>query len=165
MIVRYWQPFQEIETLRNQLDKVFEDVTSVVDGTSVTWTPAVRLVESGDHYRLTVQLPGLNPADVDVQVTREAVVITGQRREPEVTEGDRVLYDNRRYGSFRRVVNLPDPVRNEAVTADFNHGLLTLTLPKVEDARNKVVKINLGHLATNPADAIAPETDGADATA
>jgi HSP20 family protein len=162
MIVRYWQPFQELETLRQQLDQVFDDVTHAVDGDAVTWTPAVRLVESGDHYLLTVLLPGVNPDDVDVQVTRESVAISGQRQALAVAEGDRVLYDNIRYGTFRRVVNLPEAVRNDAVTADFTDGLLSLTLPKVEEVRNKVVKINLGQRDANRTDAIPAEAAGSE---
>ncbi|WP_008315300.1 Hsp20/alpha crystallin family protein [Leptolyngbya sp. PCC 6406] len=143
MIVRYWQPFQEVETLRRQLDQVFEDITNVVDPSTTTWTPAIRLVESGDTYRLTVQLAGVNADDLDVQVTRESVLLSGKRQAPEIAERDRILYENIHYGAFQRVVNLPNAVQNEAVTAEFNQGLLTLTLPKVEAARNKVVKINL----------------------
>jgi HSP20 family protein len=160
MIVRYWQPFQEIETLRHQLDQVFEDVTNAVDGNVVTWTPAIRLVEHGDSYVLTAQLAGVQPSEVDVQVTRDSVAISGQRSQPETPEGDRVLYENIRYGTFRRVVNLPEAVRNDAVTAEFSQGLLTLTLPKVEEARNKVVKINLSQL-TDAAPATIPAEDEA----
>ncbi|NER85340.1 MAG: Hsp20/alpha crystallin family protein [Leptolyngbya sp. SIO1D8] len=150
MIVRYWHPFQEVDTLRRQLDKVFDDVNHVLETNVITWTPAVRLIETEDDYRLTVQLAGMDPDAIDVQVTREAVVIAGDRKQPEVAEGDRVLYSDIRYGTFRRVVNLPEAVQNDAVVADFNNGLLTLTLPKVEEVRNKVVKINLGQSDTTP---------------
>ncbi|MEO1295875.1 MAG: Hsp20/alpha crystallin family protein [Cyanobacteria bacterium J06636_16] len=144
MIVRYWHPFQEVETLRRQLDQVFNEVGNAVENAPTTWTPAVRLVETEDAYALTVQLAGIEPDAIDVQVTREAVSITGNRIQAETREGDRVLYDGIRYGAFRRVVNLPEAVQNDAVEANFNNGLLTLTLPKVEEIRNKVVKINLG---------------------
>ena len=155
MIVRYWHPFQEVETLRRQLDKVFDDVSHAIETTPAAWTPAVQLVETGDTYRLTVQLAGIDSDTIDVQVMREAVVIAGDRKQPEVEEGDRVLHNDIRYGTFRRVVTLPDAVQNDAVVADLNHGLLTLTLPKVEEARNKVVKINLGQHESTPE--IAPE--------
>ena len=144
MIVRYWHPFQEVETLRRQLDQVFNEVSNTVENAPTTWTPAVRLVETEANYVLTVQLAGIEPDAIDVQVTREAVSITGNRTQPEIAEGSRVLYDGIRYGAFRRVVNLPEAVQNDAVEANFNNGLLTLTLPKVEEVRNKVVKINLG---------------------
>lgn len=143
MIVRYWHPFQEVETLRRQLDQVFNEVGNAVENAPTTWTPAVRLVETEATYILTIQLAGIEPDAIDVQVTREAVSITGNRTQPEITEDSRVLYDGIRYGAFRRAVNLPEAVQNDAVEANFNNGLLTLTLPKVEEVRNKVVKINL----------------------
>jgi HSP20 family protein len=144
MIVRYWHPFQEMETLRRQLDSVFEEVSNVIETAPTTWTPAVRLVENGDRYLLTVQLAGVEPAAIDIQATRETVSIAGERQQPEVVEGDRVRHDDMHYGPFRRVINLPEAIQNDAVTADYRNGLLTLTLPKVEDVRHKVVKVSLG---------------------
>lgn len=148
MIVRYWHPFQEVEALRRQLDTVFNEVGNAIETAPTAWTPAVRLVESGDRYFLTIPLAGVESDAIDVQATREAVVVSGERQQPEVAEGDRVLHDSVRYGHFRRIVNLPEAIQNDAIAADFTNGLLTLTLPKVEEARNKVVKVSL----TQPAD-------------
>ena len=144
MIVRYWHPFQEVETLRQQLDSVFNEVSNAIETAPAAWTPALRLVENGDHYRLTVQLAGIAPEAIDVQATRESVVITGERQQAATAEGDRLLHDDIHYGHFRRVVNLPAAIRTDAIAADFADGLLTLTLPKVEEDRHKVVKISLG---------------------
>ena len=157
MIVRYWHPFQEVETLRRQLDSVFNEVSNVIETAPSAWTPAVRLAENDDHYVLTVQLSGINPDAIDIEATRENVVISGERRQAEVSEGDRVLHDDIHYGHFRRVVNLPEAIQNDAVEADFEHGFLTLTLPKVEEVRNKVVKINLGQSAETEAEV--PQAD------
>ncbi|MEL6401917.1 MAG: Hsp20/alpha crystallin family protein [Cyanobacteria bacterium J06626_4] len=152
MIVRYWHPFQEVETLRRQLDSVFNEVSNVIETAPSAWTPAVRLVENDDRYVLTVQLSGINPDEIDIEATRETVVISGERHQAEVGEGDRVLHDDIHYGNFRRVINLPEVIQNDAVEADFENGFLTLTLPKVEEVRNKVVKINLGSSADTVAD-------------
>ncbi len=143
MIVRYWHPFQEVETLRRQFDSVFNEVSNVIETGPVNWTPAIRLIENADRYLLKVQLAGINPDTIDIQATRESIIISGERPEPETAEGDRVLHDDLHYGTFRRVVNLPEAIQNEAVEADFDHGFLMLTLPKVEEVRNKVVKISL----------------------
>jgi len=144
MIVRYWHPFQEVETLRRQLDRVFDEVTNTADVTPVHWTPAVRLVEAGDNYVLTAQLAGVTADNLDIQVTRDAIAIAGDRPQPETDDTVNVLHDDVRYGSFRRVVTLPEAIRNDAVEANFTDGVLTLTLPKVEEVRNKVVKVSLG---------------------
>ncbi|MGD1941567.1 MAG: Hsp20/alpha crystallin family protein [Leptolyngbyaceae cyanobacterium] len=152
MIVRYWHPFQEVETLRRQLDSVFNEVSNVIETAPSAWTPAVRLVENDDRYVLTVQLSGIAPDAINIEATRENVVVSGERRQAEVAEGDRVLHDDIHYGHFLRVVNLPEAIQNDAVEANFDNGFLTLTLPKVEEVRNKVVKINLGQSANTMAD-------------
>lgn len=144
MIVRrYLDPFTEINSLRRQINDVFGDLTTETLAKS-DWTPALRLVEQADEFVLTVHLAGIHAADVDVQVSAEAVSISGTRQAAELAETAKLLYDDTRYGRFHRVVNLPDAVQNEQVKADFSHGLLTLTLPKVVEARNKVVKVSLG---------------------
>jgi HSP20 family protein len=149
MIVRYWHPFQEVETLRRQLDSVFNEVSNVIDSAPTAWTPAIRLVESNDHYVLTVQLSGITVDSLDIQATRESIVISGERQQIEVSDGDLVLHDDIHYGTFRRVINLPEAIQNDAVEANFENGFLTLTLPKVEEVRNKVVKINLNGQTEN----------------
>lgn len=163
MMVRYWQPFREIDTLRRQIDDMFGDFSEMTTAVRTDWTPAVRVVDQGDDYVLHMQLPGVAAEDLDIQVTREAIVITGVRRTPEVAEGHKLLFDDLRYGAFRRVVTLPEAIQNGNVQADFSNGLLTLTLPKVVEARNKVVKINLGELKGASAPEIAPAAEVAPA--
>ncbi|MBD0269960.1 MAG: Hsp20/alpha crystallin family protein [Cyanobacteria bacterium Co-bin8] len=156
MMVRYWQPFREIDALRRQVDDVFSELTDMSTAVRSTWAPAVRLVDTGDNYALHIQLAGVSAEDLDIQATREAVVITGERKVAEAAEGHKVLFDDLRYGNFRRVITLPEAIQNDHIQADFSNGLLTLTLPKVVEARNKVVKINLGELKGADAPAIAP---------
>jgi HSP20 family protein len=144
MMIRYWQPFREIETLRRQLDQVFDEITSSQGDTPGTWGPAIEMQDSDDNLILKVQLPGVEGKDLDIQVTREVVAIAGDRPQPPQQS---YLHSEFRYGKFQRVVNLPVPVQNDQVSADFNHGILTLTLPKVTEARNRVVKVNLGELS------------------
>lgn len=161
MMVRYWQPFREIDTLRRQIDDIFGDFSEMTTAVRTDWTPAVRVVDQGDDYVLHMQLPGVAAEDLDIQVTREAVVITGIRKAPEVANSHKLLFDDLRYGTFRRVVTLPEAIQNGNVQADFSNGLLTLTLPKVVEARNKVVKINLGELKGSTAPEIAPAPEAA----
>lgn len=144
MIVRrYLDPLSEINAIRRQINDVFGELTTEAIAKS-DWAPAVRLVDQGNEFVLTVHLPGVAAGALDVDVSLDAISIAGTRKQPEVNDGSKVLYDDTRYGTFHRLVNLPDAIQNEQVTADFSHGVLTLVLPKVVEARNKVVKINLG---------------------
>lgn len=156
MMVRYWQPFREIDVLRRQIDDIFGELTDMTTAVKAAWTPAVRLVDEGDNYVLHLQLAGVRPEDLDIQATREAVVIVGERKAAEVTDGHKLLFDDLRYGSFRRAIALPEAIQNDHVQATFAEGLLTLTLPKVVEARNKVVKVSLGELKAVETAAIVP---------
>jgi HSP20 family protein len=150
MIVRrYLDPIAEINTIRRQINDAFGDLTTEAVAKS-DWAPAVRLVDRGDDFLLTVHLTGVQADDLDVQVSADTVSIAGVRSQPELAEGAKLLYDDARYGSFHRLVNLPDGVQNGSVVADFNQGVLSLTLPKVVEARNKVVKISLGNGTAAP---------------
>ena len=154
MLMRYWQPFTEIETLRKQLDKAFDQRAATRDNSEAAWMPALELADAGDNFVLKAQLPGIDPKDIDVQVTREAVSLSGERRYENTDEKSGCVRSEFRYGKFYRVLPLPAPIQNDSVQAECKDGILTLTLPKVTEARNKVVKINLAEIAgasTNPA--------------
>jgi HSP20 family protein len=151
MLMRYWQPFTEIETIRQQLDKAFDGLAAARDNSEAAWMPALELVDAGDNFVLKAQLPGIDPKDIDVQVTREAISISGERRCENTEEKSGCVRSEFRYGKFHRVLPLPAHIQNESVQADYKDGILTLTLLKVAEARNKVVKINLGEIAGTPA--------------
>jgi HSP20 family protein len=154
MLMRYWQPFTEIETIRQQLDKVFDQRATTRDNSEATWMPALELADAGDNFVLKAQLPGIDPKDIDVQVTPEAISISGERRYENTDEKSGYVRSEFRYGKFHRVVPLPAHIQNDSVQAEYKHGILMLTLPKVTEARNKVVKINLAQIAeasTTPA--------------
>ncbi len=140
MIVRYWQPFQEIETIRQQLDNIFEDLTPTA---TTDWLPAVDLVDAGDDYVLEVVLPGLSAESINIEASRKSITISGERTAAEVDDDKTVLRRERRYGSFRRVVNLPVVIDHEHVKADYNNGILTVHVPKTAEVRNQVVKVNV----------------------
>lgn len=145
MIVRYWQPFQEIETIRQQLDNIFEDLTPTA---TADWMPAVDLVDAGDDYALEVVLPGMSAENIEIEASRKSITISGERIAAEVDENKTVLRRERRYGSFRRVVQLPVVIDHENVSADYSNGILTVHVPKAAEVRNQVVKVNVADSAT-----------------
>lgn len=153
MIVRhYLDPFTEINAIRRQINDVFGELAGTAAKTD--WTPALRVVDQGNEFVLTAILAGVNADNLNIQVSNDAVVISGERKAADITDEAKLLYDDVRYGRFHRVLNLPDAIQNDSVEADFSNGMLTLTLPKVVEAQNKVVKINLGNLKGAEASAI-----------
>jgi HSP20 family protein len=143
MLMRYWQPFTEIETIRQQLDKAFDGLAATRDNSEAAWMPALEFVDAGDNFVLKAQLPGIDPKDVDVQVTREAISISGERRYENTEEKSGYVRSEFRYGKFHRTLRLPAHIQNDSVQAEYKDGILTLTLPKVAEARNRVRQIFL----------------------
>lgn len=137
-----WQPFQEMETLRRQMDQIFDEMASNNREAQVSWKPAVELKDTEENVILRVEVPGVEAKDLDIRVTREAVAIAGEHRYEQKVERGYVRSEFR-YGNFQRVIALPVAVQNDKVQAEFKDGILTLTLPKVTEARHKVVKLNL----------------------
>jgi len=143
MAIIRWSPFSEVETLRRQLDKMFDDLAGVTPTESAIWKPAVELQDNGDNLTLKAEIPGVEAKDLDISILRDAVVIRGEHHYENKTENKGFFRSEFRYGKFERVVGLPVAVQNDKVEANFANGILTLTLPKVEEAKNRVFKVNL----------------------
>lgn len=148
-----WQPFSEIDTLSRQMDRLFNDLTGWERETVRTWQPAIELQDTAETLILRVEVPGVEGKDLDVRVTREAVVISGEHHYDRKAEEKDIFRSQFRYGKFQRVISLPVAVQNENVKADLTNGILTLALPKLDAAKNRVVKLNLVE-PTEPAVAI-----------
>ncbi|MFE1747458.1 Hsp20/alpha crystallin family protein [Coleofasciculus sp. H7-2] len=138
-----WQPFQEMETLRRQMDRMFDELASVNRDALISWKPAIELQDTEDSLILRAQIPGIEAKDLDIRLSREAVVITGDRRYEKKEQEGGYVRSEFRYGNFQRLIPLPVAIQNEQAKAEFKDGILTLTLPKVTQARRTVVKLNL----------------------
>ncbi|WP_013323718.1 Hsp20/alpha crystallin family protein [Gloeothece verrucosa] len=143
-IIRY-SPFQELETLQRQMNRLFDDffVPARTENSQFNFVPAAELSETDEALYLKLEIPGINPQEVDIQVTKDVVSISGERQEANKTENNGVTRSEFRYGRFERVIPLPKKVQNTNVTADYKDGILTLTLPKAEEEQNRVIKVNV----------------------
>lgn len=108
-----------------------------------TWSPSVDIIEKPDNWIFKAELPDLNLDDISVTVEDGVLSIKGERKfEEEVEEGSYTRIE-RQYGSFERRFSLPSGVNADDVTADFKNGILTLNVPKKEEAKPKTIKINV----------------------
>ncbi len=140
-----WQPFSEIDSLQKEMNRLFDSLApSNTENWDSAFVPAAEMEETPEEIRLRLEVPGMDAKDIDIQVSAEAVSITGERKEETKTEEKGMTRSEFRYGSFRRVIALPTPVQNANVNAEYKDGILNLTLPKAEEEKNKVVKVNLG---------------------
>lgn len=146
-----WQPWREVDILKRQMDRLFEDLTRDVREFSLlpkhenaTWAPVVELQETDTHEILRVQVPGVEAKDLDVQVGQDAVSIAGEYRKEKTTEEGGFFHSEFSHGHFQRIVPLPARIDNEAVKSELKNGVLTLTLPKLAGASQKLVKVDVG---------------------
>lgn len=143
-----WQPFREVESLQREMNRLFDRLAMPEDGGNTSlgfdFMPAAELHESSDKITVRMELPGIETKDLDVNVTAEAIAISGERKSEIKREEQGMSRSEFRYGKFQRIIPLPSRIQNDKVQAEFKNGVLCLTLPKAEDEKNKVVKLNLG---------------------
>ncbi len=144
-LVRY-NPWHEMNSLQRQLNRLFDDALTNDgwgDFGNFSKVPAAELTETDDAVHLKLEVPGMEAKDLDVQVMADRVAISGERKSETKTEEDGRTRSEFRYGKFSRVIPLPVRIQNTNVAADYKDGILNLTLPKAEEEKNKVVKVNL----------------------
>ena len=140
-----WEPFSEIDSLQKEMNRLFDTLTPrTTDRLDSAFVPAAEMEETPEAIHLKLEVPGMDAKDIDIQVSAEAVSISGERKEETKTEEKGMTRSEFRYGSFSRVIPLPARVQNTNVNAQYKDGILNLTLPKAEEEKNKVVKVNVG---------------------
>lgn len=142
-----WEPFREVNTLQREMNRMFDSLVAANRGESenlgISFIPAAEMQETDEAIHLRLEVPGLEAKDLDVQVTAEAVALSGERKSETKTEEKGVTRSEFRYGKFQRVIPLPTRIQNDKVQAEYTNGVLTLTLPKAEEEKNKVVKLKI----------------------
>jgi len=141
-----WQPFQEMDTLQRQMNRLFDELMPMTrDGRdSITFVPSAEMEETADAIHLKLEIPGMDAKDLNIEVSAEAVSISGERKSETKSEEKGVTRTEFRYGKFQRVIPLSARIQNDKVEAEYKDGILNLTLPKAEEEKSKVVKVNLG---------------------
>lgn len=107
--------------------------------------PDIEVRDNPKEITVSAELPGLAPQDIDIQVSDEGyLTISGEKKHQTEEKGEGFYFSERSYGMFQRVVNLPsDEINRDKITAEFENGVLNISLPKLESAKKKVKKINI----------------------
>ena len=140
-----WEPVKEMMTLRDAMDKLFED--SFVRPSTLLWPGLGRGELPVDMYQtatdvvVKASIPGLKPDEVDISITGDTLTIKGEHKEEKEAKEQDYLYKERRYGTFSRSLIIPVSVKADKAEASFENGVLTITLPKAEESKPKQIKV------------------------
>jgi len=154
---RFEQPFRGASSLQEQINRVFHDVVGHAGEESnlTPWAPSVDIYETENELVVKADLPDVNPQNLDIRVENNILTIRGERKFESKVNEDNYLRIERAYGSFSRSFALANSVKTEAIRADYQNGVLTLSLPKREEAKPKQIKVNVGTQAQTQSHAMA----------
>lgn len=140
-----FDPYGEMVTLRQAMDRLFEDsfvsplTLRSYNGEAVP--PALDVHQNADEIVVTAALPGLKAEDVDITITGQTLSIRGEFKADEEITRDQYLYRERRFGTFHRQLQLPVRVQGDAATATFEDGVLRLSIPKSEEVKPRQIQV------------------------
>src|SRR5205809_1594202 len=142
---RWEQPFRGATTLQEQINRVFGDVVGRAGEESnlTPWAPAADIYETEHELVVKADLPDVNPQDLDIRVENNILTIRGERKFENKVNEENYLRVERTYGSFARSFTLANTVNSDAIKADYQNGVLTLNIPKREEAKPKQIKVNV----------------------
>lgn len=145
--VATWPGFGRLSNLREEIDRLFEAPlaewarsTQLLSG----WTPALDVFEDKDNLVVKAELPGMKREEIEVSLHDGSLSISGERKGENKYEDAEVYRAERYVGKFQRTVSLPSPVASDKVKAQYTDGVLTVTLPKTEEAKPKQIDVSVG---------------------
>jgi len=145
MAIEKWQPFSELMSLRQAMDRLFEDSfvrpSRGVAALGEVAAPALDIYQTPTEIVVKAALPGLKPEDVSIDITGENLTIKGESKAEQEIKKEDYLYQERRYGAYSRSVVLPSGLKTDKAEATMEDGILTLTIPKVEEVKPKKISV------------------------
>jgi HSP20 family protein len=140
-----WEPMRDMVTLRDAMDHLFDEAFTRPwnqgDGGRGLGMPAVDMYQTDDEVVVKMAVPGMKPEDVQISVTGDTLSIKGETKEETDTKEKAYHIREQRWGSFERTLTLPTAVRSEKAQAEFENGVLKVTLPKAEEVKPKTITV------------------------
>lgn len=134
------------EEMNRMLQDAFEDIGIIqakTDGQQMMWKPAVELVEQNGNFQVKAQLPGVKKEDIDIEVSEDSITIRAETRQKEEEKGENIYRSEFRYGQFMRTIPFPTEVQSSDAKAEYNEGILTVTVPKTQEQKEKTRKLKI----------------------
>lgn len=145
MAIIRWDPFRDLVTLREKMNRLFEDYyparTEEKDMVAGTWAPSVDIYETENELVLTAELPGIKEDDIEIKLEDNTLTIKGDRRFEKETKEENYHRIERSYGSFLRSFTLPAYIEQEKIEAEHENGVLKIAMPKKQESKSRKVKV------------------------
>src|SRR6266478_5214951 len=141
-----WQNVGRLTDLRDEIDRLFESpLTELARSSQLLsgWTPAMDLFEGTDNFVIRAELPGMKKEDIEISLRDGSLSISGERKPEEKHHETEVYRSERFFGRFQRTISFSAPVAGDKVTAQYKDGILTVTLPKTEEAKPKKIDVDV----------------------
>ncbi|MGZ8898892.1 MAG: Hsp20/alpha crystallin family protein [Limisphaerales bacterium] len=137
-----WSAFDQLTNVRDEINRLFE--SPFENGNSNvfnTWAPALDVYEDSENLIVRAELPGMKKEDIEISLHENIITVCGERKNEKKYEGAKTSREERFFGRFTRSISLPKTVDGGRVKASYNEGLLTVTLPKAEEAKPRQIQI------------------------
>jgi HSP20 family protein len=145
MAIERFSPFTDLMSLRQAMDRLFEDSfvrpSHALESLGEVARPALDIYQKPDEVVMKAALPGVKPDDVNIDITGDILTIKGESKAEQEIKREDYLYQDRRYGTFCRGVVLPSGLKSDKTEATMEDGVLTLTIPKAEEIKPKAIKV------------------------
>ncbi len=143
MAMRRWDPWREMMRMQNELSRLFQRTFGPAPEEEALWMPAVDISQEGNMLKVRVDLPDVDPNNIDISVADNTLRVSGKRERKEEIKKENYFRAERTYGEFERLVELPEPVKTENVEATYKNGVLEIDLPIAEEKKGKEIKVKV----------------------
>ena len=148
-MVQRWDPFGDLRQIQDTMDRMWRRVGTTPRNSSDSpdieaWAVPLDVTQKGDKTVIRASMPGVSPEDIQVAIEDNVLTIRGQTAKEHQEEDETYLMRERRTGSFHRALRLPDSVDPDGVDPRYEHGILTITVPKAEAKRARKLQVQVG---------------------
>ena len=151
-ILTRWDPTREFATLQDRMNRLFRDSFGTEGReealTTTGFAPAVDVYEDEHKVTLKIEVPGIDEKDIDVRIENNTLTVHGERKFEKEEKEENFRRVERQYGSFTRTFTLPNTLDHDSVSADYDKGVLKISLAKKAEAKPKQIKVNVGSAKT-----------------
>jgi HSP20 family protein len=145
MTIMRWDPFRDLVTLQDRMNRLFDEsmrgARPANDESTTSWSPAVDIYETENEIVLKAELPEVNQKDIDIQIENNTLTIRGERKFDNTVNRENYHRIERAYGLFNRSFTLPNMVDQEKIKADYKDGILKIELPKRDESKPKQIRV------------------------